>query len=325
NSSPLGRPSVDGTGHAPGNGVQKEDGWGALCDGKPAFGHWLKEEFYLHINCLEMLGHHFLVRLDSLAVVSYINHQGGLSSKRFFILVEHILEWAQLSLHSLRAMDVLDRLNKGADMLSRSKMIWEIFGKAEVDLFASEDNSHCLIFYSKDRDALAYDWPYLLLYAFPLIIPDPTGNQANRGASTQGSLGDPLWKNQHWLSELTQRLVAAPWPNPLRQNLLSQAIWDGSLQEHVLNSILKTRALYTRHLYARKWSVFSAWCLNREDPSTSDLPVVLAFLLDKGRSLSTFKVHVASIAAFHDPIAGQSGGQEAESASPPHCLHGTCP
>ncbi len=30
-------------------------GWGMLCDGKPAFGLWLKKEGYLHINCLEML------------------------------------------------------------------------------------------------------------------------------------------------------------------------------------------------------------------------------------------------------------------------------
>ncbi len=30
-------------------------GWGALCEGKPTFGLWSKEESGLHINCLEML------------------------------------------------------------------------------------------------------------------------------------------------------------------------------------------------------------------------------------------------------------------------------
>ncbi len=38
----------------------------------------------------------------------------------------------------------------------------------------------------------------------------------------------PLWRNQPWLSELTQLLTAAPWPVPLRRDLLSQAngtIW----------------------------------------------------------------------------------------------------
>ncbi len=47
--------------------------------------------------------------------------------------------------------------------------IWKTFGKAEVDLFASKDNSHCPTYYSKDRDALAHDWPNLLLYVFPPI------------------------------------------------------------------------------------------------------------------------------------------------------------
>ncbi len=63
------------------------------------------------------------------------------------------------------------KLNQGADMLSWSNIsseewtlhpqvvqeIWEIFGKAEVDLFASKDNSHCLTYYSKDKDGLDDD------------------------------------------------------------------------------------------------------------------------------------------------------------------------
>ncbi len=75
-------------------------GWGALCEGKPTFGHWSKTESGFHINCLEMLavcracqfflpdliGRHVLIRSDNMSVVSYINHQGGVSSKRLFIL-----------------------------------------------------------------------------------------------------------------------------------------------------------------------------------------------------------------------------------------------
>ncbi|KAL0163783.1 hypothetical protein M9458_039536, partial [Cirrhinus mrigala] len=134
-------------------------GWGALCDGSPAYGLWSKAEEGFHINCLEMLavchalhsflpnlkGHHVLVRSDNMTVVSYINRQGGLSSRRLFTLVKGLLEWAQLNLASLRAVHVPGRLNQGADMLSRSNVpsgewmlhpqtvqkIWEIFGKAE--------------------------------------------------------------------------------------------------------------------------------------------------------------------------------------------------
>ncbi len=63
------------------------------------------------------------------------------------------------------------KLNLGADMLSRSNVpsdewtlhpqtdqeIWGIFGRPEVDLFASEDNTYCQTYFSKDRDVLAHD------------------------------------------------------------------------------------------------------------------------------------------------------------------------
>ncbi len=229
--------------------------WGALCEGKPTFGHWSKAEKGFHINCLEMLavcracqfflpdliGRHVLIRSDNMSVVSYINHQGG-SPRSASFLAERLLEWAQLNLRSLRAAHLPGRLNQGADMLSRSNVpseewmlhpqvvqkIWKIFGKAEVDLFASKDNSHCPIYYSKDRDALAHDWPNLLLYAFPPIALLPQVVRRVREQGHKVLLVAPLWRNQPWLSELTQLLTAAPWPVPLRRDLLSQAngtIW----------------------------------------------------------------------------------------------------
>ncbi len=86
---------------------------------------------------LSPLGHY-----DSM--VSHINCQGGLSLRRLFSLAERLLRWAQLNFRSLRAMHVPGKLNLGADMLSRSTVqeIWGIFGRPEVDLFASEDNTH---------------------------------------------------------------------------------------------------------------------------------------------------------------------------------------
>ncbi len=107
-------------------------GWGALCEGRQTFGSWSDAEGRLHINCLEMTavcralqtflpqlkGHHVLVRSDSMTVVSYINHQGGLTLKRLFGMVKCLLEWAHLNLRSLRAAHVPGILNRGADMLS---------------------------------------------------------------------------------------------------------------------------------------------------------------------------------------------------------------
>ncbi len=106
--------------------------------------------------------------------------------------------------------------------------IWENFGKAEFDLFASEDNSHCPIYYSKYRDALVPNWPNLLLYAFPPIALIPQVFRRIREQGHRVILVAPLWKNQYWFSELTQLLVAAPWPIPLRWDLRSRVnktIW----------------------------------------------------------------------------------------------------
>ncbi len=83
-------------------------GWGALCEGKPTFGLWSEEESGLHINCLEMLavcqacqfflpdiwGHHVLIHSDKRSVVSYLNHEGGLVSKRLCTLANDLLVWA---------------------------------------------------------------------------------------------------------------------------------------------------------------------------------------------------------------------------------------
>ncbi len=102
------------------------------------------------------------------------------------------------------------------------------FGKAEVDLFASKNNSHCPTYYSKDRDVLAHDWPNLLLYAFPPIALLPQVVRRIREQGHKVLFVAPLWRNQPWLSELTQLLTAAPWPVPLRRDLLSQVngtIW----------------------------------------------------------------------------------------------------
>ncbi len=141
-------------------------GWGALCEAKPTFGFWSEEELGLHINCLEMLavyqacqfflpdirGHHVLVRSDSRSVVSYINHQGGLVSKRLCTLANDLLVWAQNNLRSLKAMHVPGKVNQGADMLLRNivsseewmlpllvvQIIWEVLGPAFCSMLSSQ-------------------------------------------------------------------------------------------------------------------------------------------------------------------------------------------
>ena len=234
-------------------------GWGALHEGKPISGLWTETEKRLHINCLEMKAvalslraflphiknHHVLVRSDNMSVVAYINRQGGLRSYSLHRMAKHLLLWAEHNLSSLRAAHVPGILNLGPDMLSRGPippgewslhpqtvlLIWNTFGRAKVDLFASEDNTHCPIFFSKRRDALAHVWPSLPLYAFPPIAMLPQTIKKIRETASAVLLIAPLWRNRTWFSDLIQLSDTAPWPIPLRKDLLTQAkgkIWHPS-------------------------------------------------------------------------------------------------
>ncbi len=165
---------------------------------------------------------------------------GGAVLGRLFVLVERLLEWAQLNLRSLKAAHVPGKLNQGANMFSRSKVpseewmlhpqmvqkIWEIFGRggSRPLRLKREFSLPNLLFQGRVGPRLAQP-PSL---SFSPDRSEPVGNQANQGTGTQVLLVAPLWMNQHWLAELPQLLIAAPWPIPLRRDLLSQAnrtIW----------------------------------------------------------------------------------------------------
>ncbi|KAI2666794.1 enzymatic polyprotein [Labeo rohita] len=146
-------------------------GWGAVMSGHPARGLWSGRHLTWHINCLEMLavfralklflpdliGRHVLVHTDNIAVVYYINHQGGLRSRPLYKLAHQILVWSQDKLLSLKAVYIPGHLNTGANILSRQgprprewmlhpmvvKQIWRVFDQAQVDLFATQENAQC--------------------------------------------------------------------------------------------------------------------------------------------------------------------------------------
>ncbi len=143
------------------------DRLGAVFQGRPACKVWTGELLSWHINGLELRavflapihflpslkGCHVIVSTDNMAVLSHINRQGGFT-------VAHpcrLLLWTQDKFLSLRAVHVPGVLNLAADFLSRQKLrsgewmlthqtlaqIWDLFGKAEGDLFASLESTQC--------------------------------------------------------------------------------------------------------------------------------------------------------------------------------------
>ncbi len=202
-----------------------------------------QESSFLAHNCLELravflalmyflpvlVGHHIIVRTDNMAVVSPIDRQGGLRSRTLDRLARRLLLWSQDKFLSLRAVHVPGILNLVADFLSRQKLrpgewmlnrqtvsqIWDLFGKAEVDLFASQESSQCPLWFSLSFpttlgiEAFANLWPNVSLYAFPPIKLIPAVLCRVKVSSARLLLIAPFWPSQSWFSELTP-LLAVP-------------------------------------------------------------------------------------------------------------------
>ncbi len=247
-------------------------------------------------------------------------------------------------------------LNRGADMLSRRRipqgewrlhpesvrMIWNLYGEAEVDLFATSENAHCPSFFSLSHsplegDALTARWPTARLYAFPPIKILPLVLCKIREERASVILIAPNWPNQPWFPDLTELLIAPPWPIPVRKDMFisggrlgvapeprtmepSCVVASGlsgeldALQARVVGTLTEARAPSTRRLYALKWGVFVKWCHQAHiDPvclhrvGCSEFPAVQA---ESGSLPSTLKVYVAAIASFRSPQGGQSIGRD---------------
>ncbi len=118
--------------------------------------------------------------------------------------------------------------------------IWEIFDMVRVDLFASKDNSHCPIFFTRSTDALAHEWSSLPFYAFPPVALLPQVLRRVREQRHKLILISPLWRNQLWASGVIPAAESSPVTDPLetgpplsseRHELWALHVWplNGSL------------------------------------------------------------------------------------------------
>ncbi|KAI2655793.1 ORF V: Enzymatic polyprotein [Labeo rohita] len=328
-------------------------GWGAVCNGQAASGSWTGPRLLWHINCLELLAvllalrrflpmlrhKHVLVRTDNTATVAYINHQGGLRSRRMSQLARHLLLWSQTRLKSLRAVHIPGELNRAADQLSRQpthpgewrlhpqtvQLIWSRFGEAQIDLEAPPRQGRA-------GTQLASGAQVRLSPSEPPCT-DTVQDQGGRGAGSAGCaiLAHPDLVRRPHAPRDSPSLEDSPEEGPSfsgdGHNLApaSQSLeparvasgWDtvdlAGLPQAVIETITQSRAPSTRQAYALRWGLFVDWCASRrEDPQRCPIAVVLSFLqekLERRLSPSTLKVYVAAIAAYHDAVDGESIGK----------------
>lgn len=156
-------------------------------------------------------GCHILVRTVNMTVVLYLNSLGGLRSR------------------PLQAGEVCPPWGRRPRMLHPQvvSLIWQRFGRAEVDLFALSMTTHCPLWVSLSPlgvDALAQEWPRTRHYAFPPIwLLSAVLLRVRSDEVRHLLMVAPFWPAQIWFSDLVSLLVGPLWEVPLRPNLLTQA------------------------------------------------------------------------------------------------------
>ncbi len=238
-------------------------GWGALCEGKPTFGHWSKAKKGFHINCLEMLavcracqfflpdliGRHVLIRSDNMSVVSYINHQGGVSSPSGMgsaqpALAEGSTPAGQTEPRSGYVISEQCPL-RGVDAPSAGgsedlEDLWQ--GRSRPFRLQRQLSLPNLLFEGQGRVGPRLAQPPPL--CIPPDRPASTGRQACQGTGSQGAIGGPLVKEP----TLVVRADSATDSSPL-----ARAPETGSpLSGERNNMAPSTRAVGSLHLAAQR-------------------------------------------------------------------------
>ena len=186
-------------------------------------------------------GRHVLVWSDNVSTISHINHQGGTRSARLLQVSRGLLLWAAPCLASTRVMYLPGERYKAADYLSHCKpppgewrfnQRWcstSVTSLAEVDLIATEELTHCPLWFSLTeeaillgQDALVHNWPEVLLYSFP---PIPLIDLILQRVLQQGHtllLISPFYLGKAWFPLLHRLCRSSLWHLPDRMDLLSQ-------------------------------------------------------------------------------------------------------
>ena len=214
------------------------DGWGAVCEKSETGGMWTKQEQALHINAVELLGvklglfsffkdskdiKHIRVMMDNNTAAAYINNMGGIRSDLCDEVAFDIWQWAAEQQIWVSAAHIPGSENVVADKNSRIferssewklresmfKHIVSIFGKPDIDLFASRINHQLSNYISwrpdpgaKAVDAFSINWSPTYNYCFPPFSIILKVLQKTQQDKAQAIVVVPYWTTQNWFPVL---------------------------------------------------------------------------------------------------------------------------
>lgn len=230
-------------------------GWGASCENHKIGGRWKVEELDFHINYLELLAIslalksfaasksnvHIQLKTDNTCALSYINNMGGIRSLQCNELSKQIWQWCRQRNIWISAAHVPGILNV-ADVASRHfndniewmlnpdifSMLTGIWGKPDIDLFASRVNRQLPRFVSwkpdaeaENVDAFSICWSDFYSYIFSPFSQILKCVQKLREDQGESLLICPYWPTQTWWTPMMEMLVDFPRIIPKSVKLLT--------------------------------------------------------------------------------------------------------
>ena len=248
-------------------------GWGGVFGTQSTGGQWTEYEASRHINWLELKAglftlqtfcsnfrdKHIKMRMDNTTAVACIKRRGSMKPA-LLQLTKSIFEWAEERNVILSASHIAGVANVEADAQSRVHNLdteWmldrnvfdsvcELFGKPELDLFASRLNAQLKKYVAWrpdpsaiDIDAFTLSWDNVYSYAFPPF--SVMGRLLNKLDLEGGDmlLIAPVWATRPWFPRLLRMLVEPPKLLPLGCIRLPQ----DQQRTHPLHSKLRLAAM----------------------------------------------------------------------------------
>ena len=219
------------------------EGWGAVFGSNTTGGRWSDDEKTDHINVLELKAVLFglksfcrnshreeiLVKSDNTTAVCYINRMGGSKSNACERIAKSIWDFCEERDLWLIASHIPGKDNEKADFISRNftdntewilnpdifDKIVHVWGKPDVDMFASRLNHKVPVYISWNKDPCAHDnnaftvnWDqWELIYVFPPFSLVSRCLRIIRRTKAKVILVVPDWRGQVWYAHLRKPLV----------------------------------------------------------------------------------------------------------------------
>ena len=234
------------------------EAWGAMCDNVRAGGYFSikeKEMCTNNINAFELKAiqlslqafadklrnKNVLIKSDNITAVAYVVNMGGTKSQLCNKIVNDIWEWCIENKIWVTAEYLPGNLNYFADYESREinpNLEWaltsdifngitKVFGKPEIDLFATRLNAKLENYVSWKPDpnalyvnAFTISWSCWYSYCFPPFSLLTQCAQKIRREKAEVLAIVPFWPSQVWFTPIMEMLVEYPLLLPKDKNIL---------------------------------------------------------------------------------------------------------